>query len=279
MQRRKLLEIVRERRELLSSKELKGNTYSLIKEDGSFIDYEDKVCFHNLRDNSSRPIFLAYIVRTRVGKGLSTSFTRWWVRDSFAAKAFVTKNEETILEKGAILNGSYPAHYVVLAMIGLRYLWEFPQIIRNWEMFSEHVNNDAAIIMAHMFTYIDKNTWEGDFRSSNSNHTWFQTYWNKDEFTKVVDHDLLALKLLKPMSECTIFSPMIQVFSPKRMAVDDYEKGNLSYPSSSRTEGIKDSFDNYVRRAEVYKEEEMEEWLKKTYSLNYLKKRGNKNES
>ena len=177
------------------------------------------------------------------------------------------------------MNGSYPANYVVLAMIGLRYLWEFPQLIRNWEMFSKYVNNDAAIIMAHMFASVDKDTWEGDFRSNNSNHTWFQTFWNKDEFTKAVDHNLLALKHLKPMSECTIFSPMIQIFSLGRMTGDGYEKGNLSYPPSSGTERIKDSFDNYVREANIYKKENMKEWLNETYSLNYLKKKGKKNES
>ena len=277
MQRKRLLELARERLGLLPSENLSGNTYSLIMEDGTYIDYKGRVCFQDLRENRHHPIFIVNTVRTEVGKKLSNDFVRWWVGEGFVSKAFITKDEKIILEEGAILNCSYPAHYVVMAMIGLRYLWEFPKIIRNWGMFSEYVNNDSAIIMAHMFTVIDEDTWEDVFRSGNSNHTWFQSYWNKDEFTKAINHDLSALNVLPPMSECTIFSPMIQIFSQGR-TVNYGERGNLSYPPSNKMEKIRSSFDSYLRETKVYKKIEMEKWLKETYCLNYLKKEGKKNE-
>lgn len=277
MQRRKLLEVARERRELLSSKELGGNTYSLIMEDG-FIDYEDRVCFQDLRDNDAHPIFIVNMVRTRVGKKLSLAFIEWWVGESFAAKAFVTKNAETILEKGAILDCSYPAHYVVLSMIGLRYLWEFPQIVRNWGMFEEHINADAAIIMAHMFSTSDGKVWEGKFSSENSNHTWFQNYWDKNEFTKAINHDLSDMSSLSPMTEDLMYNPMFSVFG--RKAVPCYQDHpSLLYPPSNKTKEIISTFDyRVIRTVPIYEKENVKEWLEETYSLNYLKE-GNKNES
>ena len=278
MQRRKLLERARERRELLSSKKLKGNTYSLIMEDGTYIYYEEIVCFQDLRDNNAHPIFIVNMVRTKVEKKLSNRFIRWWVRDSFAAKAFITKDKEAILKKGAILDCSYPAHYVVLSMIGLRYLWEFPQIVRNWGMFKEHVNADAAIIMAHMFSTDDGKVWEGEFKSGNSNHTWFQYYWTNEEFTKTVNHDLSAMSSLSPMTKDLMYNPMLSIFG--RRAVPQYQNyPSLSYPPTNKTKDIVSYFDSSViRKKPIYEKENMKEWLEETYSLNYLEK-GNKNES
>ncbi len=279
MQRRKLLERARERRGLLSSKKLGGNTYSLIMGDGTYEDYENRVCFQDLRDNNAHPIFIVNMVRTRVGKKLSNSFIRWWVRDSFAAKAFITKDEEAVLEKGAILDCSYPAHYVVLSMIGLRYLWEFPQLIRNWGMFKEHVNPDAAIIMAHMFSTSDGKVWEGKFKSGNSNHTWFQNYLIDEEFTKIINHDLSVMSSLLPMTESLVYSPMFRIFGRSEARPNDPYHSLLSYPSTNKTKEIISAFDYRVMgTVPIYEKENMKEWLEETYSLNYLE-RGNKNES
>ena len=277
MQRRKLLERARERRELLSSKKLGGNTYSLIMEDGTYIDYENRVCFQDLRNNDAHPIFIVNMVRTKVGKKLSNHFIRWWVRESFASKAFITKDKEAILKKGAILDCSYPAHYVVLSMIGLRYLWEFPQLIRNWGMFEKHVNADAAIIMAHMFSTSNGKVWEGVFKSGNSNHTWFQDYWTNEEFTKAINHDLSAMSSLSPMIKNLEYRSMFHIFTPNGLEHGD--SPGLSYPPTNKTKEITSYFDSStIRTVPIYEKENMKEWLEETYSLNYLK-RGNKNES
>ena len=279
MQRRKLLERARERRELLSSKKLGGNTYSLIMEDGTYEDYEDRVCFQDLRFNSAHPIFIVNMVRTNVGKKLSNNFIRWWVRESFASKAFITKDEETVLEKGAILDCSYPAYYVVLSMIGLRYLWEFPQIVRNWGMFEKHVNADAAVIMAHMFSSDDGKVWEGKFKSGNSNHTWFQNYWAKKHFTKAINHDLLAMSALPSMIESLKYSPMLRIFGQGEEVPYIPNHPLLSYSSTNKTKDVVSYFDSSViKTVPIYEKENMKEWLEETYSLNYLGK-GNKNES
>jgi len=278
MQRRKLLEKARERRGLLASKKLGGNTYSLIMEDGTYKDYENRACFQDLRWETHHPIFIVNMVRTKVGKKLSLSYIRWWMRESFAAKAFITKDEEAVLKKGAILDCSYPTHYVVLAMIGLRYLWEFPQIIRNWELFEKHVNADAAIIMAHMFSTNDGKVWEEGFKSSNSNHTWFQTYWNKDEFTKVINHDLLAMSSLPPMTESLVYSPIFRIFGRNEVRSHYPYHSLLFYPPTNKTKEIISNFSTLVKEVPIYEKENMKKWLKETYSLNYLKKRGKKNE-
>jgi len=278
MQRRKLLEKARERRELLSSKKLGGNTYSLIMEDGTYKDYEDRMCFLDLRYETCHPIFIVNMVRTEVEKKLSNSFIRWWVRESFAAKAFITKDEEAVLRKGAILNCSYPAHYIVMAMIGLRYLWEFPQLIRNWGLFEKHVNADAAIIMAHMFSTNDRKVWEGGFKSSNSNHTWFQDYWDNNEFTKAVNHDLSAMSSLPPMTKSLVYNPMFRIFG--KIAIPSYQDSPLlSYPPPNGIKEILEFGRVSATEIPIYKKENMKEWLEETYSLNYLKKRGKKNES
>jgi len=279
MQRRKLLERARERRELLSSKKLFGNSYSLIMEDDTYKDYEERVCFQDLRYETCHPVFIVNMVRTDVEKRLSHSFTKWWVRESFAAKAFITKDEEVILKKGAILDCSYPASYVVLSMIGLRYLWEFPQLVRNWDMFEKYVNADAAIIMAHMFTTSDGKVWEGAFKSSNSNHTWFQGYWTKNEFIKAIDHDLSAMSSLPPMTESLIYRPMFRIFS-RSNTIPPYPRHScLSYPPPNKTKEITTIDGSIIKEISIYEKENMKEWLNETYSLNYLKKRGKKNES
>ena len=175
---------------------------------------------------------------------------------------------------------SYPSSYVVFAMIGLRYMREFPEIIRNWEMFKEFVNYDAAIIIAHMFTKENNGGWSGHFNVGNSNHIWFQKYWNKKEFTQAVNHDLSGLKKLPPMKNHMAYSPLIAIFSPCRDVSYNSEGGNLMYPSSYISKTIMNSFGETLKSpVKSYGKCDMEIWIKETFDLNYLKKEEKKNES
>jgi len=215
---------------------------------------------------------------THLSKKLSEKYINWWVNDSFVADAFITKEEGTILEKGSILDCSYPASYVVLAMIGLRYMWEFPQVVQNWEKFKKHVPYDAAIIMAHMFSTHNNTVWEGKFKSINSNHMWFQNYWNKKEFTQVVNHDLSSLSNLPSMSKDLNYRPLISIFSSNRPGQCD-DKGNLIYPKRTKKRILENTFGVGSKKTiYIYDEVDMEEWIRETFELNYLRRKGNKDE-
>ena len=281
MQKRELLSLARDLREWLSSKDYGGNTFSIMREDGGHEDFIDNVCYQKFRyveKNENNAIFIVDMVRSHLSKKLSLEYINWWVNDSFIADAFVTKKEETILKKGSIMDCSYPSSYVVLAMIGLRYMWEFPEIIRNWGMFKEFTDYNAAIIMAHMFIKEANEEWSGSFKVNNSNHTWFQTYWNKKEFTQAVNNDLSGLKELLPMKNHMAYSPLISIFSPNRTVSYKTKKGSLIYPPSHTSKTVKNSFGGIMKSpVKIYNKCDMEVWIRKTFDLNYLKEK--KNES
>ena len=283
MEKRELLKVAKDRREWLSSKEYGENTYSIIREDGKYEDFVKMVCYQSLgyieKNEENKAVFIVDIPRSSLSKKLSLEYINWWVNHSFVSKAFITKKEETILKKGSIMDCSYPSSYVVLGMIGLRYMWEFPEIVRNWEMFKEFTNYDSAIIMAHMFTKDASDVWLGKFKVGNSNHTWFQSYWNKKQFEQVVNHDLYAMKKLPSMTTHMPYSPLISIFGRNSPPYANSEKGSLIYPPSESLKNVNNSFgDTANSPVRVYNKCDMGVWIKKTFDLNYLSKKGKKNE-
>ena len=284
MEKRELLEIAKDRREWLLSNKYGGNTYSIIREDGEYEDFVNRICYRGLnyieKKEENKAVFIVDITRSKLSKKLSLEYISWWVNHSFVSKAFVTKKEEAILEKGSIMDCSHPSSYVVLAMIGLRYMWEFPKIIKNWEMFKEFTNYDAAVIMAHMFTKDKNNVWLGKFKVGNNNHTWFQNCWNKKQFEQFVNHDLHAMKELPSMATHMSYSPLISIFGQDSPPNTNSEKSNLIYPPSENLKYIESSISGTMSSpVRVYNKCDMKVWIKKTFDLNYLSKKGMKYES
>ena len=214
-------------------------------------------------------------VNPALPRALVKEYTKWWVQDSFAADAFVSKGVRDILTNGAVFDCKWPANYIILAASGLRYLKDESKIVENWEIFRNYVNDDAAIVMAHMFYQRDRDTWEGVFRVNNSNHTFFQKHWGKEEFTKTVNHDLSNMETLLPMEKDTNYFPLVAILSsrlgntPSNTPSWQIPNGNISYPRTKTRITTRDSWgDNYT--VDVYDVRDIEEWIKETYRLNYL---------
>ncbi len=244
--------------------------------DGEAVDWKDRVCYMSVKEEHNRgAVFMLDKVESKLSRTITKEYIEWWVQGSFAADAFVSKNWIDILCNGAILDCSLPAPYVILAASGLRYLKDETKIVENWSMFKHYVPSDAAIIMAHMLSQNDRRYWIASFRANNYNHTFFQRYWRKEEFTKAVNHNLSSMSSLPPMSKDTNYVPLISIFSPdyKGQSLYNLRDGNLSYPPTTSKITLRDSFGGESDTVDVYDVRDIEEWLKETYSLNYLKER------
>ena len=279
MQRKELLKLAKECRieikEEATDDSYIGSTFAMIMEDGNIVKYIQQGCHANVSAEANKgAVYMANLVHTRLPEDITERYINWWVKKSFVSKVFVTKDVKTILEKGIILDCSFPSAYIMIGVIGLRYLWEHKGIVENWDVFKEHVNHDAAILLSHMFVKVEQGGWE-KARCYNSGHCWWTNYWNRKEFTNAINHDLGGLESLPSLGEEPKYSPLIHIFSPERK-VDWQSKGNLRYPLSFKEIKTTNIFEDKIVK-KVYEEENIKKWLQETYSLNYEEKKGKRN--
>lgn len=247
--------------------------YSVIANDGEVYYFGPQYCYSALWD--SKIVNNKYFIDNSISQAAkdyqgnrgyeenvpdvdTKRYIKWWVQASFCAAAFVTKDPLYILKNGAILSCDYPASYVITAAIGLRYIVEYPAIVKRWCKLSEYINPDAAIFAAHCF--MEKaNGYIGFIRADN--HTWYQNEIGKEGFNKAIKHQLRLDG--EKMAQDTHFSPLSRIYD---VNYERYEE--LSKPKSTRHE-IKNSFGKVVRTVDgFYPSETMEIWLKEFVTLN-----------
>jgi len=213
-------------------KYLKDNSFSLAN--FSFIDRKGNIsarllggaCYASLKTYATVvPYFMMdYEIREKELKHEQKKlknkafleFSKWWIKDSFAHKAFVLKDNKWALKNGIVLNCLLPCRYVMMAALGMRYIEEQPVIIENWYKFSKFIDNNSAFFFAHMF----KNTeygWELRYPGSNKNHSILSNYegGNKRSVFNAILKNKPCYDNLLPMSESQEYSGFVKLWDSR----------------------------------------------------------------
>lgn len=81
-------------------------------------------------------------------------YATWWIKKSIFKDAFLTRNVKDILKNGIVIPACYPGPYIVAAIIGLRYLWEYPGKVQTWcVMTNNGMDPRLAAVMCHYYIY------------------------------------------------------------------------------------------------------------------------------
>jgi len=140
-------------------------------------------------------------------------YINWLINDSPFASAFVIKDEEFIYRYGAVYSTKFPPQFVVSAAISLRYVTEFPHIIRCWNRFKDYIPPEAAFVLAHLLYEGEKNNWlVGHY--GNTNHQWVQTHsFGKNELKRFVEFDFSRMKGWPLMKNTQQYAKLTGVWS------------------------------------------------------------------
>lgn len=79
----------------------------------------------------------------------------WFINRSQWAKCILTKDVEEAIKLGTVFDVNYNAQFLVGAGIFIRYLREFPAVIRNWQILKDVVDWDVSLILANVFKVKD----------------------------------------------------------------------------------------------------------------------------
>ena len=82
-----------------------------------------------------------------------THYVKWLANESAFADAFVVKDPKFILTQGSILDCQYPLRYLLHAAMAVRYIYEYPSLVRHWLILSKYMNKDGAFVLGHYLSY------------------------------------------------------------------------------------------------------------------------------
>jgi hypothetical protein len=262
------------------------NHFVLIDKAGKTVVKEQQPCFASL-SAMKHPVFMADLVGNTarahaegsVSDEMAKRYVSWWVRDSFAARVFVTKDEEVILNEGAILDCKYPAALVIIGAIGLRYMREFPEIVVGWDKLRKHVSPDEAIILSHMYKKGNGAFYENRWEYGGTGHKWFQSSWTKDEFNQVLKKELPRLEETPSMTKLNRYAPLSAAFRPLPDDHNPYDEewyeeeerrqldNMIEFPKTEEKETTTNSWGE-KRITKCYRVKSMKKWAKETLKLN-----------
>lgn len=265
-----------------------GN-FVLVKTDGSIEQHISEACYGSFSGLQKSIAYVAddpMLLRKKgpisLGrnpfKDYEKEYIGWWVNKSFAAKAFKTKDVEDILANGVVVDCRWPASYVITALIGLRYLSEFTDLVSRWHRFKQHINADAASFLMHKFELKEDGWHQSNFER---NHTWLTYFAGREQFTRIIEHDFSQFDRLPAMTKNQNYQPLMQCFSSHSQRFYDgqrkydYNSGLHKGPNELIfPEGIykrvKTIFGKESEEKLVYKDSEMKTWLNKTVALNRI---------
>ena len=149
-----------------------------------------RICLANLMYNPMPFNVKYFIFNPKIGKNDSKPvrrYVKWLANKSPLAPAFHSKDVDDIVDRGAIFLTDFPPQFVVTAAMTLRYVVEFPHIIKFWNIFQKHTPPEAAFVMAHNFyAYSDKIWAAGNY--GNTNHQWVQNHnFGRKELKKFIE--------------------------------------------------------------------------------------------
>ena len=275
MNRKDLLPLAIKERDKIRKHIKAGNmgNYTLIFEDGNVSPYMGMICYHMLSGKPKAPIAFIADLETKHKEEFESyevEYTDWWINESFAANAFITKDPSEALEKGVVLKAEYPAGYVIIAGMGLRYIYEKPHIVRAWTDFKEYVSPDIAIILAHKFRKAaDKKGWSSGI-SGGEGHTWLGEYLKNEELRRIINHDFFYFKNMSPLRESMSFLPIGKIWCVDKAGLSSsYIRGDFRFPEG-KEETLSNSWGG-TRTVTVYKSNEMRSWLTESVLINGLK--------
>ena len=254
-----------------------GN-YTLVFENGETKAHTGRACYLALRlrrqEVPQKPVAFLIDFETLNNKSFSTDeiqYTDWWINKSFASDAFLTKEPIEALEKGVILSTEFPASYAVTACMGLRYIYENEQIVKNWIEFRKYVNENIDIVLAHKFKPENKERWAASSYIGNTNHVWVGDYFTNEMLRRIINKDFTFFKNIPPFRENTDYHPLGQIWSNNSRDVNILPPRlpPFKYPKGKKIEIVNSWGNRYSSVA--YEAKDMEEWLKKTVLINRLK--------
>lgn len=141
-------------------------------------------------------------------------YIKYIVKDSIFAPCFQTKNVNKIFNRGVIMKTDKPAQFVYSAATCIRYVSEYPDLVKMWSIFREHIGDDAALILAHLFLpkhpdmYISQACWS-------SQHKWMvgPAYFGVDQFKRFLERDLTGMNGFPSFSENTDYSRVVKIWN------------------------------------------------------------------
>lgn len=190
-----------------------------------------EACFFNLtgkKKGAKYFVFYPFSKRNRTGNDKGNKledheldYIKYIVKQSVFAPCFQTNNAKTIFKRGVILETDMPAQFVYSAATAIRYVSEYPDIITMWSKFREHIGDDAALVLSHLFKprhgapekYISNPYWS-------SGHQWMSSpsEFGVDEFKRFLERDLTGMNNLPSFSENTNFRGVTRIWKEQGAA-------------------------------------------------------------
>jgi hypothetical protein len=152
---------------------------------------------------------------------LDTPEIRAWaehiMQDSPFSPAFLVKDFKTWAKTTGIFDVTVPGRLVIQAAMCMRYVYEFPNVVSNWNALVRHgMNKDLAIIMAHFLT----DNGRGFVKSVglNGGHTWMDTqFFGSKQMSNFMNR--VYNPIAPAMRDRSAFYPSSKVWHPD--SVDD----------------------------------------------------------
>lgn len=165
--KKQLLVIARKTLLDLKAQSIKGlylDNFAVVCEDGTVGLYKNQPCYGLLVNwgngrgvFTSKPVFFLTYHRLKVDITVAEKYANWAAKRSPYKDVFVEKSGKNIIEKGAILSCNFPPQMVIGAAIMMRYKYEYPTVVRQWDIFRKYMSDDMAFVFSHFFKKQNKN--------------------------------------------------------------------------------------------------------------------------
>lgn len=189
MDKKHILQLAKEGGEELYKKasSLEQEHYGMVWSDGSYTLHPSRSCFgsfseHMYRDcnENKRKAEMFFFCHKRYiqnfptdedKKGLNT-FLDWVMNRSPYADVFISKNPEEIAEDPCFLRTDVQPQQMIGAAVLVRHRHQMPNLIKQWNKFREHMNEDLAFYYAWAY---DAGTFQFHWAAKNHGHSLFNT--------------------------------------------------------------------------------------------------------
>lgn len=137
--------------------------YALVTAEGDVTAWFGQGCFVRLVKGSYHGEPPVYFVtnpglryweenpRTEEYKALHRKYGKWLANKSVFADAFITKDPDILMTKGAIFRTDFPFQYVIQAAIAHRYIYEKTRNIKAWQALRDEFGGNRAFFLSHWY--------------------------------------------------------------------------------------------------------------------------------
>ncbi len=223
------------------------NSYGFVDKDGEVKEYLQQACYAVISgsDLSNYRYFVDYANQGESVKAkelassvLGLKYINYCINDSPWAASVLSKDPEFVASHGMVCDMKYPVRMIIQACNSIRYLYEFPKIVRRWGHLTDYTDGSVAMLLAHVL---------GDRKAKGDGYVWIRTMtggghswysdhmFDKQAFCRFVTGRPRTDKGLgAPMYEQSLFRNTCALWGNKEVLRED--RLSQSIPGMEKTE-------------------------------------------